>query len=94
MSTVALRALLASAVPYAALAIFMGHAIYGLYLDLKVGEYRTPEQPPKPERWNARYYAPGAEPWLARWERWHRWKPAVWLGCLAGGNLLYWLLKP
>jgi hypothetical protein len=94
VSTFALRALLASAVPYAALAIFIGYAAYGVYLDLKVGEYRMREPPPKPERWNARYYAPGAEPWLTRWRRWHRRKAAVWLGCIAGGSLLYWMLKP
>jgi len=89
-----LRPILASASVYAALAAFLGHAAYGVYLDRKVGEYRLREPPPKRERWNPRYYAPGAEPWLARWRRWHRWKWAAWLGSVAAGNLLHWLLTP
>lgn len=94
MSVVALRTVLAWASLCAAFAVFAGHTAYGVYLDLKVGEYRMHEPPPKPERWNPRYYTPGAEPWLLRYRRWHRRKTAVWLGSIAGGNLLYWLLKP
>ncbi len=94
MTVIALRTFLAWTSLYAAFAIFVAHAVYGLYLDSKVGGFRGHEPPPQPERWNPRYYAPGAEPWLARWRRWHRWKTAVWLGSIAGGNLLYWLLKP
>jgi hypothetical protein len=92
MSIDALRTFLAWASVYAAFAVFLGYSAYDLYLDLKVGEYARGGLPPKSERWNPEHYAAGAEPWLARSRRWHRWRMAVWLGCLAGGNLLYWLL--
>lgn len=89
-----MRSLLAWASVYAALAVFLGNAAYGMYLERKVGEFCGNQLPPKPERWNAENYKRGVEPWLARFRRWHRRKTAVWLGCLIGGNLLYWLLKP
>jgi hypothetical protein len=66
---------------FAALALFLGHAACGVYLHLKVGEYRGNQPPPKSERWNAEFYAAGVEPWLARYRRWHRRRNAVWLGC-------------
>ncbi|HEY7771059.1 hypothetical protein [Longimicrobium sp.] len=92
MSIDALRTFVAWASVYAAFAVFLGYSAYLLYLDLKVGEYVRTELPPKSERWNPEYYKPGAEPWLARYRLWDRWRIAVWLGCIVVGNLLYWLL--
>jgi len=92
MSIDALRTFLGWASVYAAFAIFFGDSAYGLYLDLKVGEYVRGWVPPKSERWNPERYAAGVEPWLARLRRWERRRIAVWLGCLVGGNLLFWLL--
>lgn len=92
MSIDALRTFLAWTSVYAAFAVFLGYSAYALYLDLKVGEYVRGALPPKSDRWNPAHYKPGVEPWLARYQRWHRWRIAVWLGCLLGANLLYWLL--
>jgi hypothetical protein len=94
VSIAAVRNFLAWACVWLAFIAFAGYAAYGFYLDQKLARFWTFEPPPKAQRWNPSYYAPGAERWLARDRRWHRWRNAVWLGAIAFGNGLYLLLKP
>ena len=79
---------------YLALAIFLAHSAYGLYLDLKLGRFVSGQLPPKRDRWDRSRYPREAEDWLVRDERWHASRKWVWLGCILGVNIVYWILKP
>jgi len=82
---------------WAAVAISMGaffaHAIYGVYLDIKLRSF-APDRLPRRERWNSAYYVPDAEEWLRRDRRWAKWNSAVWIGTVIIGNVLYIVIHP
>ena len=94
MSIAAVRTFMAWASAWLAFGAFAAHAVYGFYLDQKLGGYCNFDPPPKAERWNPVYYPPEAARWLARDRKWHRWRNAVWLGAVVIGNVLFLLFKP
>jgi hypothetical protein len=66
---------------------YLAFGAYGIRLEYRAERFRT-GTPPTGDRWNARYYAPGAAPWLKRNRVWERLRTPVWLGL----PLLGWLL--
>jgi hypothetical protein len=94
VSVVPVRVLLARGSIWLAFGTFVVYSVWGLYLGAKLARYRDAAALPKTERWNPACYAPGAERWLARDYAWHRWRTAVWLGCILIGNGLYLIFRP
>ena len=79
---------------FVAFGIFGAYCCYGAYLDWKLLPYASGERPPKAHRYNPSHHTLGAEPWLLKNQEWERRFNRVWLGCVLGGNLIYWLAKP